>query len=203
MICGNEAVQLGLVHLHTLFGGISSHIETERAMSLERFEHSIESPALRNVVRHWVEVRGGRRMPGWNNLNPAAIKEQLTIIWCWRFDPASRDFVGKLAGERIESVLGMSVRGARMSEVFARHDYAKAFARHTRVMTEPVLYRGHGLVFRHLDRFDIGERIILPLGDDGEHGDGILGATEYESNYGSPPEDVVRGAEFEEWFTLE
>lgn len=172
-------------------------------MSLERFEHSIESPALRNVVRHWTEARGSLRMPRWDKLNPAAIKEQLTIIWSWRFDSATRDFIGRLAGERIESVVGMSIRGVRMAEVFAMHDYAKTFKRHMRVMTEPALYRGHGLVFRHLDRFDIGERIILPLGDDGAHGDAVLGATEYQSNYGSPPEDVVRGAETEEWFTLE
>jgi hypothetical protein len=172
-------------------------------MSLERFEHSIESPSLRNVVHHWVEARGARAMPGWDNLKPSAIKEQLTIIWVWRFDSVSRQFVGRLAGERIESVLGVSIRGARMSEVFARHDYAKAFARHMRVMTEPACYRGHGLVFRHLDRFDMGERVILPLADDGEHGDGILGATEFESNYGTPPADVVRGAEVEQWFTLE
>ena len=172
-------------------------------MSLERFEHSVESPALRNVIRHWAQARGGRRMPGWDDLKPSAIKEQLTIIWSWRFDPVSCEFIGRLAGERIESVLGMSVRGARMSDVFARHDYAMAFARHTRVMTEPAFFRGHGLVFRHLDRFDIGERIILPLADDGEHGDGIFGATEYQSNYGLPPEDVVRGAEIEAWFTLE
>ncbi|HTW35771.1 MAG TPA: PAS domain-containing protein [Rhizomicrobium sp.] len=171
-------------------------------MSLERFEHSIESLALRNVVRHWAEARGGRRMPGWDNLNPAAIKAQLAIIWSWRFDPVSRQFIGRLAGERIESVLGMSVRGTPMSEVFARHDYAMALARHTRVVTEPAFYRGHGLVFRHLDRFDIGERIILPLADDGEHADGIIGATEFHSNYGTPPKDVERGAEIEEWFTL-
>jgi hypothetical protein len=25
-------------------------------------------------------------MPGWEKLNPAAMKEQLTIIWPWRFD---------------------------------------------------------------------------------------------------------------------
>lgn len=172
-------------------------------MSLERFDHSVESPALRNVVRHWTEVRRGRRMPGWNDLKPTAIKEQLTIIWVWRFDSASRQFVGRLAGERIESVLGMSIRGARMSDVLARHDYPKALVRHTRVMTEPALFRGHGLIFRHLDRFDMGERIILPLADDGEHGDAIIGATEFQSSYGAPPKDIVRGAESEAWFTLE
>lgn len=172
-------------------------------MSLERFEHSIESPALKQVVRHWAEVRGDRLMPAWEDLKPSAIKEQLKIIWVWRFDPASSEFIGRLAGERIESVLGMSIRGARMSDVFARYDYAKAFARHLRVMTEPALYHGEGLIFRHLDRFDMGQRVILPLANDGQHGDGIIGATEFESNYGEPPDDVLAGAETPSWFTLE
>jgi len=171
-------------------------------MSLERFEQSLESSALRNVAHHWAAARGEKRMPAWDDLKPSAIKEQLNIVWSWRFDPVSRQFIGRLAGARIESVLGMSIRGARMADVFGRYDYAKALARHTRVMTEPALFRGRGLIFRHLDRFDIGERIILPLADDGEHGDGILGVTEVQSNYGTPPEKVVRGAEVESWFTL-
>ena len=171
-------------------------------MSLEIFEHSIESPALGRVVRHWADVRRDRLMPAWEDLKPSAIKEQLKIIWMWRFDSARREFIGRLAGERIESVLGMSIRGARMAEVFARHDYAKALARHMRVMTEPALYHANGLIFRHLERFDMGERVILPLASDGKHGDGIIGVTEFESNYGEPPDDVVRGAETGSWFTL-
>ncbi|HUO93761.1 MAG TPA: PAS domain-containing protein [Rhizomicrobium sp.] len=172
-------------------------------MSLESFEHSIESPSLRSVVRHWAESRRGRRMPGWDDLKPSAIKDQLANIWSYRFDSATGDFVGRLAGERIEFVLGMSVRGRNMRDLFAQHDYQMAYERHLRVVTEPAFFRGHGLVYRHIDRFDLGERIIMPLAQDGQHPDGIFGVTEFESTYGAPPEEILRGAEIAEWFTLE
>ena len=172
-------------------------------MSLERFEHSLESQALRKILRHWAEARADRRMPGWEDLKPSAIKDQLAIIWCWRFDSATREFIGRLAGERIEFVLGTSIRGKSMKDVFAHHDYELAYQRHLRVVTEPAFFRGHGLVYRHLDRFDIGERIILPLAKDGEHADGIIGATDFQSSFGAPSEEVLHGAEVAEWFTLD
>jgi hypothetical protein len=172
-------------------------------MSLERFEQSIESPALRKVVRHWADVRGGRRMPGWDDLKPQAIKEQLPIIWAWRFDARAREFIGRLAGERIEQVFALSIRGRSMSDVFAQHDYAMAYERHLRVVQEPAFFRGHGLIYRHMDRFDIGERIIMPLAQDGQHADGLLGATEFQSSFGVPPADTPNDAESPEWFTLD
>jgi len=173
-----------------------------RTMSLEEFEHAIASPSLRSIVRHWAEVRRGKRMPGWNDLRPSELKAQLSIIWSWKYDRASGEFTGRLAGERIQAVFGTNFRGAKMADAFARFDYEKAFKRHTRVVNEPGMFRGHGLVFHHLDRFDIGERIILPLADDGETGDGIFGATEFQSNFGAPPEEAPT-REAEEWFTLE
>jgi hypothetical protein len=174
-----------------------------RAMSLERFEHSIVSPALLNVARHWADARGGRRMPGWSDLKPAAIKDQLAFIWSWRFDSATGEFVGRLAGERIENIFGMSIRGKSMREAFAGYDYEKIYARHVRVATEPALYRGSGLIFRHFERFDVGERIIMPLAEDGEHPDGIVGATEFQSNFGPPSDEALHGPEIAEWFTLD
>jgi hypothetical protein len=61
--------------------------------------------------------------------------------------------------------------------------------------------RGHGLVFRHLARYGTGERIMLPLADDGEHGDGMLGATEY-SITAEPTREQLAAGEIEEWFAV-
>jgi hypothetical protein len=172
-------------------------------MSLAAFEQSIESESLRGLVRHWAEVRRNRRLPGWDDIRPSAIKAQLPIIWSWKFDPGTREFTGRLAGERIQSVFGTNLRGAKMADVFVGHDYERMLARHTRVATGPEYFHGHGLVFRHLNRFDIGERIILPLADDGEHGDGIVGATDFRSNFHQSHEPPLGDSEVEEWFVLD
>lgn len=172
-------------------------------MSLSEFENSIQSDLLRGLVRHWAEARGGRRMPGWDSIRPAAIKAQLPYVWSWKFDRATGEFVGRLAGERIQSIFGVNIRGARMADVFAGHEFDKMLQRHRRVATEPALFRGYGLVFRHLDRFDMGERVILPLAEDGENADGIIGATETRTTLGTPPDGLTLNQEIEEWFALD
>ena len=172
-------------------------------MSSEAFIAAINSAALQRVVRHWLDIRRDRLLPGWNDIRPAAIRAQLSIVWSWKFDRATNEFTGRLAGERIQSVFGTNFRTAKMADVFSGHDYPRIFARHKRVLTMPEFFCGHGLVFWHLDRFDIGERIILPLADDGLNGDGIIGATDFVSNYGIPPDSVVLTGETEQWFALD
>ncbi len=172
-------------------------------MIRETFIAAIDSAALQRVAGHWLDVRRDRVMPGWNDIRPGAIAAQLSIVWSWKFDRMNGEFTGRLAGERIRQVLGTNFRGAKMSDVFSGHDYARIFARHKRVLAIPELFLGKGLVFRHLDRFDIGERIILPLADDGVNGDGIIGATDFVSNRGAPPDSGALAGEAERWFALD
>lgn len=148
-------------------------------MSFEDFTARIQSPALRDVARHWGEARAGRAMPGWSQIDPAAIARHLPMIWSWRYDRATGAFTGRLSGEDITNAFGKSLRGARMEEFFAPGQFERIYARHHRIVTEPCFAHGMGAVFIHADRYGEGERIILPLADDGISGDGIIGATFY------------------------
>jgi hypothetical protein len=148
-------------------------------MSFESFLASIESPALREVALHWQEARGGRRMPGWADIDATVIARHLPIVWSWKYDRATDSFTGRLAGEEITEVFGKSLRGVAMKDFFAEWQYDIIFARHRRVVAEPAFAHGSGPVFIHAGRYGLGERIILPLAADGVHSDGLLGATVY------------------------
>jgi len=149
-------------------------------MSFESFLASIESPALRDVARHWHQARGARRMPGWKDIDPAAIAPHLSIVWAWKYHRDTDTFTGRLSGEEISAVFGKSVRGAVMREYFSPSQYDVIFACYKQVVTEPALMHGGGPVFGHVERQGTCERIILPLAADGAEGDGILGATHYQ-----------------------
>ncbi len=148
-------------------------------MSFADFIAVVATERLREVALHWQDARRAKRMPGWRDLDPAALARQLPIVWAWKFDAAAQSFVGRLAGEDINAIFGRSMRGVPMQEYFAGRSYAAIFERHRRVVAEPCFMHGSGPVFRHLGRHGPGERIILPLADDGTHGDGVLGATVY------------------------
>lgn len=168
-------------------------------MSFQNFLQAIASPDLKRVAEHWDQARGSRAMPGWNDIRPTQIARQLPSIWVYRYDRATDLFTGRLAGDLIEHVFGKSFRGTPMTELYPKVDYPRLFARARRVVCEPALFRGEGMVFKHVEHFGEGERIIMPLADDGVAGDGAFGATVYQSQRGVPAEDA---AEKEFWYAL-
>lgn len=172
-------------------------------MTFEVFERAISAEPLKQVARHWNSVRGARRLPAWTDIRPSAIAAQLPILWSWKYDPASDSFTGRLAGDAIEAIFGKSLRGAAMADLFGPTGYQAIFARHRRVVTGPWFFHGEGLVFRHLDRYGTGERIILPLSDSQGVADGIVGATVYETTVGTMPPDLAAAQETEQWFALD
>ncbi|MDB5407695.1 MAG: hypothetical protein JWL84_2607 [Rhodospirillales bacterium] len=178
-------------------------------MSVTRFEEflwCVEAPALRAVALHWQAARASRRMPSWRDIDATAIAAYLPIVWSWKYDRAADAMTGRLAGEEINALFGKSLRGVVMEEFFRGHDYEMVFARHRRVVVEPALMHGSGVVFIHVGRRGLGERIIMPLADDGETGDSIIGATIYQwvsSDRGRPASPNEPRREAEEFFPLD
>jgi hypothetical protein len=181
------------------YAGVKLVREGATAMSYDDFLQTIASPDLTRIARHWNDARGGRVMPGWHDIHPAQIASQLPKIWVYRYDREADLFTGRLAGYHIEQFFGKSFRGTPMKKLYSEEDYPRLFARVKRVACEPALFRSEGMVFKHIDRYGQGERIIMPLGDDGALGDGIFGATAYEAHRGTPAEDAQ---ENESWFAL-
>jgi hypothetical protein len=148
-------------------------------MPYERFSASIGEPALAAVAEYWNGVRADRTMPGWRDIDPAMIKKYLPIVWSWRWDAALGTFVGRLAGEENIAVLGVNPRGKRMEECFPAGAVELVLSRYKQVMDTPALMRSQGRVYKLAGGEGWGERIVMPLGADGAHGDGVFGATVY------------------------
>ena len=168
-------------------------------MSYQNFFAAIASSDLKKVAQHWQDARGTAVMPGWNDIQPARIAAQLPMLWVYRYDRDTDLFTGRLAGHNIESVFGQSFQGTPMTEIYPPEDYPRLFARAKRVTCEPAFYRGEGMVFRHVDHYGHGERIMMPLAADGATGDGVLGATVYQSVWRPVVQDIP---ESEVWFPL-
>lgn len=153
-------------------------------MSFPDFHQAIVSPDLQAIAAHWGAVRGGKRMPAWADIDPTAIARHLRYVWAWKYDRATGEFINRLAGEEIVHAFGKSPRGRKMTEFFAPEVYHSFLPWHLRVMQAPAFLHGAGKVYSNLDRNFTGERIMMPLSEDGETGDGILGATIYVASEG-------------------
>jgi hypothetical protein len=148
-------------------------------MAFPDFFAAISSPALRAVAAHWNDVRGASMMPSWDDLKPSAIAGQLKMIWVFKYDAASREFTGRLAGERIANGFERNFRGTPLRELHGADVYPGIYKNAMRLVREPALTHCKGRLFRQRDRFGMGERIALPLSSDGVDCDGVIGASEY------------------------
>jgi len=166
--------------------------------AFENFYSHIQSPALRVIAGHWLQARGGKRMPGWSDLSPSGMASHLTLLWAFKYDRASGEFVSRLAGNRIMTGFGHSFRGTPLRDMHPPHVFKICHDYMTRLVSEPALYYCGGKLFKAGDRVVEGERISMPLASDGTLADGVLGATAYEyQNTGAPVELLLHPVD---WF---
>jgi hypothetical protein len=175
-------------------------IELERLFS--EFETAISSAALKEVARHWHSLVRDGRLPSWSDIRPSAIKAHLPVVWCYDYDPGLDDFVGRLAGHEIAGVSSKSFKGTRLSELRPNDKYPRSLIRAKRVVQEPALYRGYGIVYRTAERRGFGERIVMPLAANGSQPAAIFGATEFKSISEWARSSPDPNAEDEKWFSL-
>ena len=147
--------------------------------NLAALQATLQSPALKLVFDHWLDARKGRLMPAWRDIDPAVIGIYLPKVWAWRFDPERDTFIGRLAGEDILAVIGCRIHGRPLEDCFSAENAAIVLPRHRHVIGGPKIMRTSGRVYMMTGRHGTGERIALPLADDGVTGDGVLGVTEY------------------------
>lgn len=168
-------------------------------MSFAAFHAIITSADLRQVAAHWDSARAGRTVPAWKDIRPAAIVRQLPIVWSYTYDAATDTFTGRLAGDVINQIFGRDLRGVSLSDLQPQVDAEYLGARFRRVVTEVALYRSDGAVFHQAERHGFGERIIMPLSEDGVTMNGIFGATQYQTELAAT---TPLRSECEAWFPL-
>lgn len=147
--------------------------------AVERALQAISSPSLGEILLYWDSLRRGRLLPGWRDIDPLDLRRHLPIVWAWKYDRAADLFTGRLAGEAIIAVFGESLRNRSLEDFFKNRGYEDIREQFHRVVDEPAIYVGRGAVFDYAGHYGSGERIIMPLADDGRHADGMLGATTY------------------------
>jgi hypothetical protein len=74
------------------------------------------------------------------------------------------------------------MRGRRFSNCFPPASAATVEARHRIIIGGPNIMYSIGRVYVLTGKYGLGERIALPLANDGVTGDGVLGVTDYHLN---------------------
>ncbi|MDB5361672.1 MAG: hypothetical protein JWO51_2969 [Rhodospirillales bacterium] len=148
-------------------------------MPIDQLLAHLQEPSMHEIARFWAKARNGRRFPAWRDIDPVELAPHLPILWAWRWDKAEQTFIGRLAGETIIDAMGPGFRGGRLQDYFAGRNAMTFMQRYRRVLEQPAIMANRGFVFSLIGGTGIGERVALPLAEDGENPDGVFGGTIY------------------------
>ena len=159
--------------------------------NIQSFINGLKSPALRAIAQHWHQARGGRQMPKWSELSSSVLVPHFKMLWGFQYDPKTQQFTGGLTGEQVKEWVGGGFSGARLLDLQPPAIANEAQQLMTKIVTTPSALRSSGRLFS-VGKYTItGERIALPLSAMGTVGDGILGASDYDSPVLSGPIEMI------------
>jgi len=168
---------------------------------IHSFIGKIKSPALRAVAEHWHQARGGRLMPKWTELSSSVLAPHFKLLWGFQYDPKTQQFTGGLTGEHVKEWVGSGFAGARLQDLQPPAIVKEAQQLLSKIVTTPSVLRSSGRLFTVGNYTVTGERIAFPLSAMGTVGDGILGASDYDSPVLSGPIELIY--ENLEWYSLD
>lgn len=143
---------------------------------------------------YWDSLRVQGEVPSKKAFDPVEVGPLLRTIWMVRWDAGAGDFVYRLAGESILGNFPSPIRYKPLAKIYAPDTADEIRARYKRVCVTPAAFFARGQVYRHIDRFGTGERIILPLTDCNGRPSIVIGCTVYSTTGWPKPHPVADAA---------
>lgn len=145
--------------------------------SVESVGH-MKSPAMRHLAAYWFAKRGKRPMPAIADIDPIEIPSVLSHIWLCDYQPDSGRFRYRLAGDEINDFWGFNLRDKHLDEFVPAERLPTSTERLHMARELPAVVCNRICLSLTEEITRDGERIILPLSDDGKTVTSLLGATQ-------------------------
>jgi len=139
----------------------------------------LADPRLVALWRQWLVARGSRLMPSRRAIDPTGMPQTLPHLFVYDYDRAADRFFCRLAGEEINIGAGTNCTRRHLEEIFPPHIVAALRERYGRVVHAPTLAHMHGVIYMVNDVRVPGERLLLPLSEDGITATGLIGGAVY------------------------
>lgn len=144
--------------------------------NVDLFEH-IKDKAINRVVVWWFDKRGERQMPALSDINPVEISSALKQVWLCDRLPNSERFRYRITGEAINEFWGCNLSGKHLDEVVPPERHASLAKKLRLTVQLPAIVYDRACLSLTEEVTKNGERIILPLSDNGRTVNALLGVT--------------------------
>ena len=139
-------------------------------------------------------------MPARSEVEPTAFFHALPKVWICDWLPQSVNARCRISGDDIDRIYGKSLRGLTLEHYVSPEMLEKVRELYRHVAEEPAIYHSIGKVYvLSRDLHGYGERVILPLSDDGTRTTHFLGVTDYSYlQHLDSPEDLKPDGGFDD-----
>lgn len=134
----------------------------------------------KKFLDHWLALRRDRLMPAYSDFDPIEAPWALPHIFVLDALPDG-DFAYRIAGAVLEDRYNRTLRGARISDIM-QPDGAKSILKRWGMVRD--MPAGCYVVTNHASKqggYVTGQRLILPLGDDGQNTNHLVAITSFIS----------------------
>jgi hypothetical protein len=148
----------------------------------------IVDPRLVALWHHWLAARGDRLMPPRRAIDPTAMPLTLPHLFVYDYERDTGRFFCRLAGQEINIGAGTNCSRRYLEEIFVPSIVETLRQRYGRVVNTPTLLHMRGIIYMVNEVRVPGERLLLPLSEDGVTATGLIGAAVYNRPVpGLPP----------------
>ncbi len=140
------------------------------------------SSVIRRFFDYWCVRRQGRAMPKLRDMDPVDFPWALPVIYVGDYDREADAFVYRVSGEDVTDVFSRyngrrNMRGVALGDGMPADKAALIRKRWRPVSERGDLIYMSGTVYLAAERYGVGERLVLPLSENGETVTGFVGLT--------------------------
>jgi len=136
----------------------------------------VGSQALCQLLAYWCDRRGRRALPALSDIDPTDIPSVLGQIWLCDHLAGCGRFRYRLAGEKINAFWGRNIAGKHLEEIVPPGRLDSAAEKLRMACELPAIVHDRICLSLTEEIACNGERMILPLSDDGVRVNVLLGA---------------------------
>lgn len=133
------------------------------------------SPKTVNLYRYWDSCRGGQPMPRRADIDPVDMRSWLGRVTLIDVDAAGKHFRYRLVGTEIVALRGFDPTGRSVEAAWPHEDAELVLATYRQVTEQKTPIFCHAAERWHYERDPVVGVMLLPLSNDGEKVDQILG----------------------------
>lgn len=144
---------------------------------LDSLDWQMRTETLRVLLRHWRNVKGPLLMPSRRQIDPVEFASTLPRVWLCDYEREHDRFHYRLTGERVAKRFGHKLSHRYLDDNTDPDYYPRVHRYYRNVVDFPAVLYIYGRLYAETDNPIHGERILLPLSDDGHTVTNVLGAT--------------------------